>query len=102
MWSPRKAEEFIHAYALDSACDVTDTQHMTERLELRDILMSDVMYVLKYGSISELPQATTRTDCFTCKICGTTLNSSNREICVVVVPNPNRPAIKIITVMWKY
>ncbi len=99
-WSIEEAENRIHGYALNDF-ELAYTSHAIERLRERDILISDVNHVLAYGYISEEPEESSRPGYCKYKICGKSPNSGNREICLVVIPDPGKPAIKLVTVMWK-
>ncbi len=69
--------------------------------EERDIIVSDILHVLARGYINEEPEESTRVGHCKYKICSKSPNSGNREICLVVIPDPEKPAIKIVTAMWK-
>ena len=69
--------------------------------EERDIIVSDILHVLARGYINEEPEESTRVGHCKYKICSKSPNSGNREICLVVIPDPGKPAIKIVTAMWK-
>ena len=77
------------------------TKHAKQRLEERGILISDVIHVLAYGYVVGEPEQSTRAGYFKYKVCGKSPNSGNREICLVVIPDTGKPAIKVVTVMWK-
>ena len=102
-WSIKEARQKINVYAHEKrdVLELAYSKHAMNRCMLRDISISDVLYVLAYGSIDEEPEESTRPDYCKYKICNKTPNSGNREICVVVIPDPDRPAIKIITAMWR-
>ena len=63
--------------------------------------MSDIVYIMLHGHIDDEPEESSRPGYCKYKICGKSPNSANREICLIVIPNPDKPAIKVITVMWK-
>lgn len=67
----------------------------------RGIITSDIVYILVNGYIDDVSGASKRAGCCKYKICGKTPNTANREICVVVIPDPKKPAMIIVTVMWK-
>ena len=99
-WSIETAECRIHAYARTDF-DLAYTMHAAERLRERDILISDVNHVLMHGYIGEEPVESSRRGYCKYKICSKSPNSGNREICLIVIPDPQRSAIKVVTVMWK-
>ena len=79
---------------------MASTAHAKEKMTARNITVPDLRAVLERGHVIEGPKAASRGQCIY-KICGKTPNSESRTVCVVVIPNPKRPAIKIVTVMWK-
>ena len=99
-WSIEEAENRIHDYA-QTDFELAYTRHAIERLQERDILISDVNHVLAHGYIDQEPEESSRPGYCKYKICSKSPNSGNREICLVVIPDPGKPAIKIVTVMWK-
>ena len=99
-WSIETAEDRIHAYA-QTDFELAYTRHAAERLQERGILISDVNHVLMHGYIGEEPVRSSRQGYCKYKICSKSPNSGNREICLIVIPDPKRSAIKVVTVMWK-
>lgn len=99
-WSIETAERRIHAYARTDF-ELAYTRHAAERLRERGVLISDVNHVLAHGYIGEEPVESSRQGYFKYKICSKSPNSGNREICLIVIPDPERSAIKVVTVMWK-
>ncbi len=63
--------------------------------------MSDLLPILAHGHIDDEPEGSSQPGYWKYKICGKSPNSGNREVCLVVIPDPDKPAIKIVTVMWK-
>lgn len=102
-WSISEAETRLHAYAAlgNDGLELALTRHARERMEERGIIVSDILHVLAVGHIYDEPMVSTRPGYCKFRICGKSPNSGGREICLVVVPDPGRPAIKLITVMWK-
>ncbi|MGI9311681.1 MAG: DUF4258 domain-containing protein [bacterium] len=76
-------------------------RHAEERIEERGIIISDVLHILKNGFVDDVPKESSRKGFYIYKICGKTPNSGSRTICLVVIPDLKRSAIKIITAMWK-
>lgn len=102
-WGTDEAEARIHAYAApeNDELELAYTRHATQRMAERGIIASDIMYILASGRIDEDPDESRRPNYCKYKICGRSPNSGSREICLVVIPDPGRPAIKVITVMWR-
>ncbi len=98
--SVEEAENLIHTHE-ELSYKVALTHHAKERIEERGIIMSDALYILKHGHIYDEPHESSRPGYCKYKICSKSPNSGNREICLIVIPDPDEPAIKIITVMWK-
>ncbi|MGR3984914.1 MAG: DUF4258 domain-containing protein [Gammaproteobacteria bacterium] len=96
------AEQCIHAYVRNTAgYALAYTNHAKDQIKTRSIIMSDVKYILAHGRISDEPEKTKRAGYCKYKMCGQSPNSGGREICLIVIPDPDKPAIKIITVMWR-
>ena len=100
-WSSREAERRIRGYARAAPIELAYTQHAEEKMEERDISAADILRVLEIGHIDDEPEEGTKPGYCKYKICGKTANTKNRQICVVVIPDPHKPAVKIITVMWR-
>jgi hypothetical protein len=66
----------------------------------RDLIVGDVLHVLKHGFVYEEPVAATQPGCFKYKMEATT-PAGSRVVRVVAIPWANPPEIKIITVMWR-
>ena len=98
--SVTEAENKIHAYALGDP-ELTRTDHAMKRSKERGIIISDIMHILSDGYIDEEPIPSSRLGYCKYKICGMSPNSGSREMCLIVIPDPEEPAIKIVTVMWK-
>lgn len=108
MWSPKTAENHIRTYARNPDLELAYTRHANKRMEERGIIMSDILHILKCGHIDtdNEPEETTQPNFHKYEICGKSPNSGSREICLreiclIVVPDPSQPAIKVITVMWR-
>ena len=101
-WSAKQAEKHIHEYARKSSdFELAYTVHAKQRIEERDIIISDITYILIRGYIDEEPEESTRAGYCKYKMCGKSPNSNNREICLIIIPDPDKPAIKLVTIMWK-
>ena len=99
-WSPARATEEIRAKARDPAFQLVWTKHAKERLEERNLIMSDVLYLLKNGFVHEEGEDTTRPGCYKYKMESVTPNSQGRTVCAVVIPDKSCLS-KVVTVMWK-
>lgn len=99
--SPATATERIHQYAWGKGFGIALTKHATERMQERGLTTTDIIHVLKYGFVYELPEPTAQHGLFKCKMEGTTPNSNGRFLCVITVPSPLCADVKIVTVMWQ-
>lgn len=99
-WKPRKATEEIRRRARADDFTLWRTQHLVERLEERDLIISDVLHVLKTGFVYEQPEESTTPNLYKYCIDGKSPNSANRELRVVAIPEPDNNVIKAITIMW--
>lgn len=99
-WSAREATDEIRAIARQDRLKITYKLHAMERLAERDLIVSDVLYVLKNGFVHLDPEPSTREGfkkyCMECR----TPNSGGRSVRVVVIPDKKQCWVKIISVMW--
>jgi len=97
-WTPAEATLNIRAKALaDPSIDYTG--HARGRIHERDLIIGDVLHVLKYGTVYETAEPSSRDGLFKYKMECPTPNSGRRSVRVVVIPSPSA-RIKIVTVMW--
>jgi hypothetical protein len=99
-WSPAQATERIRWICSGPAPDLSYKAHARDRLVERSLIVGDLIHVLKYGFVYERPQLATPAPSWKYQIQCTTPNSNNREVRVVVIPDWERKAIKVVTVMW--
>ena len=102
-WGIAEAERRIHSYVVrgNDEFELAYTRHAKHRMVERDIVVSDLMYILARGHIVEEPTESTQPGYCKYKICGKSPNSGTREICLIVIPDPGKPAAKVVTVMWR-
>lgn len=99
-WSPADATDEIRALARQSSLKITYSQHAKERLEERDLAIGDVLYVLKNGFVYETASESTQPGLFKYAPESRSPNSGSRTVRVIVIPDPARVWVKIVTVMW--
>lgn len=99
-WSPADATDEIRALAREPSLRITYSQHAKERLEDRDLTIGDVLYVLRNGFVYEDAADSTKPGLFKYAPESGSPNSGNRTVRVIVIPDPTRTWVKIITVMW--
>lgn len=97
--SPAKATHQLREYGASLDLDLYWTDHATEQMDDRDLLMSDVLHVLKYGFVHNNGVSTSQPGHFKYEMECTTPNSGNRTVRIVFIPSQSC-AVKIITVMW--
>lgn len=97
-WSPGEATKNLREKARGDV-DVCWTKHAKEQMAERDLLMGDVLYVLKNGFVYEEGEPATRPALFKYKMECTTPNSGGRNVRVVLIPSSST-RLKIVTVMW--
>lgn len=97
--SPAKATEHIRRKVGDEL-DLRWTKHAREQMAKRDIIMGDILHVLKNGFIYEEGQPASQQGCFKYGMECTTPNSGGRTLRVIVIPSTAN-ALKVVTVMWK-
>ncbi len=99
-WKPADATGEIRRLARCEEMTLTYREHARDQMLERDLLMSDVLYVLKNGFVYQDGKNSTRKGFYKYRTECPTPNSNNREVAVVVCPDPEVCEIKVITVMW--
>ncbi len=99
-WNGRDAADEIRKIASSINMVVSYKKHAIERLSERNIIMSDVLYVLKNGFVYEDPIPTTRAGYNKYQMECRSPNSGSRGVRVIVIPDKQNCSLKIITVMW--
>ena len=98
--TPRQATDTIRKKAQDDRFGIHMTEHARDRLSDRDLIMDDVLHVLKYGSVYKDGEDATRPGFFKYEMECETPNSANRSIKVVAIPDPKSAEVKVVSVMW--
>jgi len=75
------------------------TRHAKEQMEVRDLLMGDILHVLEKGYVYEPGEPASQPGLFKYKMEAPTPNSNGRNVRVVLIPYPTQ-LVKILTVMW--
>ncbi len=99
-WCPKDATAEIRAIACSDELTISYKKHARDRIAERGLIISDVLYALKYGFVYRDPLPSTRNGYNKYDIDSKTPNSGNREIRVIVIPDKTACALKIISVMW--
>lgn len=100
-WTPRDATLVINEIARNPQCDFAYTKHVSDRLNERDLIMSDLFFVLRNGFVYENPAESTIKGFYKYKIESQSPNSGARFLRVVVVPDMMSCQLKSITIMWR-
>ena len=95
--TPAEATAFLRS-KVGPALTLRPSEHALEQLSARGLIMGDVLHILKFGFVYQEAQSATR-GFFKYLMEGTTPNSGNRPIRIVVIPSP-ADEIKLVTVMW--
>ncbi|WP_108723209.1 DUF4258 domain-containing protein [Mesorhizobium sp. ORS 3428] len=99
-WDTGRATREIRAIARNPRLNLTYKLHARERLSERGLIVSDILYALKFGNVFQAPIPATRAGHFRYRVECKTPNSGSRSIGVVVIPAKNGCLIKVISVMW--
>ncbi len=76
------------------------SKHAIEQIKQRDLILDDVLYVLKRGFVYEKGEPSARPGYFRYKMECKTPNSGRRTLRVVVVPSTEKREATIVTAMW--
>jgi hypothetical protein len=99
-WSPAEATKRINECAQSPMLNAARTAHAKEQLLERELIMSDLLHLLRTGFVYEEPEPASRDGFFKYRVEGTTPNSGRRTIRAVVIPDRDCN-LKIVTVMWR-
>lgn len=100
VWTPTVATDEIRAIARSKSLAVSYKRHALERLVERNLIVSDVLYVLKNGFVYDEPVPSTRAGYNKYSVESRCPNSGRRSVRVVVIPDKKTCFLKIVTVMW--
>ncbi|MDP2409983.1 MAG: DUF4258 domain-containing protein [Pseudolabrys sp.] len=98
-WNPAQATERIRSIAAGEFA-ISYTQHALDQIADRDLIIGDVIYLLKNGFVYERPEKPARTSDWKYQMQCRTPNSGQREVRVVVIPDWRTKALTLVTVMW--
>lgn len=99
-WSPADATKEINAIAISEKLRITYTAHALGQMADRDLIASDVLFVLKKGFVLEDGEQSTQTGLYKYCVQSRSPNSGSRTVRVVAIPEARSFWIKIVTVMW--
>jgi hypothetical protein len=98
-WTPAQATNAIRECAASDDLDLHITTHAAEQMEERELLMGDLLHLLKRGFVYDEPEPATR-GFFKYAVEGKTPNSDGRSVRAIVIPSGDC-GVKIVTVMWR-
>lgn len=81
--------------------DLLSGLHWEEQLEARNLIVGDLLYLLKNGFVYEPGVKSTRPHLYKYEMEYTTPNSHGRTVRVVLIPCASANTIKIVTIMWR-
>ena len=99
-WSPADATTEINAIAQSPQLRLTYTGHSREQMAERDLIASDVMFVLRRGFVLEDGEPSTQAGLYKYCLQSRSPNSESRTVRVVAIPDAKSFWIKVVTVMW--
>lgn len=99
-WDNRTATEKIREMARSKKLGLIYKLHAKDRLMERNLIMSDVLFVLKNGFVHSDAEPSTREGFHKYCVESRSPNSGGRELRVVVIPDLKACKLKIVTVMW--
>lgn len=98
-WNPAQATERLRKLASGSL-DLSYKGHARDQLSERNLVVGDLIYLLKNGFVFVEAVEATRKQYWKYQMQCRTPNSNNREVKAVVIPDWKRKGIKVVTVMW--
>ncbi|HCP81791.1 MAG TPA: hypothetical protein DIT67_09440 [Octadecabacter sp.] len=99
-WSPSDATNYIREIARHPTFSLAYKLHAKERMAERNLITSDILYVLKNGSVYQDASCARAAGHFKYEIECSTPNSGGRSIRLVAIPDYALKKIKLITDMW--
>lgn len=96
--TPAQATKFIRS-KYGTALNLMITKHARERMLQRDLIVGDILHIIRYGFVHDEGEESTRPGAYKYSMECTTPNSGGRTVKIVVIPFPG-DGVKVITVMW--
>jgi len=98
--TPADATTDIRALAATLHFNLYFTHHALTQMEERNLLTGDALNVLKKGFVLDDPEPSTQDGFWKYKMIGTSPNSHNREVAVIIIPDFDNHEAKVVTVFW--
>lgn len=99
-WDNKTATKNIRIMAKSKKFGIHYKLHARERLSDRNLIMSDILFVLRNGFVHTSAVESTRAGYHKYAIECRSPNSGGREVRVIVIPDSKTCKLKIVTVMW--
>ena len=99
-YSASRATETIREIANRDEFGVYLTVHARERMRERELILDDVLHVLKRGFVYDVGEPSAREGDFKYGMQCRTPNSGRRTVRVVVIPSAEEKEATILSVMW--
>lgn len=99
-WKPADATDEIRRLANGEELGLVLTSHAREQMKERDLVVGDVTYILRSGFVYAEPETATRNGYYKYAMESRSPNSGSRTVRTIIIPDPERCHIKVVTVMW--
>jgi hypothetical protein len=99
-WTSADATDEIRRIAKRDDFALVLTKHAREQMVERELIVGDVLYVLKQGFVLSPAQESTRPGFCKYAVQSRSPNSGSRTVKVICIPDPERLHLKVVTVMW--
>lgn len=97
-FEPAAATRFIRGL-YGGSLELMYTKHARDRMAERDLIVSDLLHVIRHGFVYERGVQSTREGVYKYEMECVTPNSKGRTVRLVLIPL-KKGGIKIVTVMW--
>lgn len=97
---PAVATRNINTSASRADVQISLTLHARQQMQDRDLIMGDLLHLLKQGFVYDEPVPASREGLFRYAVESTTPNSDGRAVRAITISNGDRE-LKIVTVMWR-
>lgn len=99
-WKAADATLKINQCAARPDMVLSRTAHAKRQMDDRNLIVSDLLHLLKRGFVYDPPVRATREGFYKYAVEGTTPNSDGRTVRAIVIPD-GRLELKVVTVMWR-
>jgi hypothetical protein len=99
-WETGDATDEIRRLGSAERLRLIHTTHSKEQMAARDLIVGDLLYLLKHGFVYSAGQPSTQNGLYKYAMETRTPNSGNRVVRAILVPDPRSLTVKVITVMW--